>query len=343
MLTSVKYNPFEQAIDWPGDNQWHARWEQNWRNQCNFAYVPIRVCYQSNDDASVYSWRSDIPYSWKGKNNYAVTFPETLSGVWKLRSSFDMDRDLSYLCYYNKNDRQGQSGSLGWNTNRQCIYPTSHRLETALSESDDGQYIPYPPFDIQGVKGGKLWVEVLAPGWQLVKCNTVMNKLTAYDPGAAWATNLWILCELPMVEIVSSDTGNREIKNEDVEYSAEINPDAKEGIELDTVCGTKAGGMPTARGAYFSPRGKQLTEFIRAGRKGPAEDLLIGTIYSQYATRHTTLKGEARINVSGVTTWTEDNQSNKVFLLAGEIQDLQTNCGDRTLIELSPDEYTKKC
>ena len=85
-------------------------------------------------------------------------------------------------------------------------------------------------------------------------------------------------------------------KSEDIEYTGIINEAAKEDIKLDTICGTMTEINPTAKGVYFRTSDScQLKELTRAGRTTQAEQLLIGTLYSQYADRRTLLAGTAHI------------------------------------------------
>ena len=130
---------------------------------------------------------------------------------------------------------------------------------------------------------------------------------------------------------------------DDVEYEAEINTAAKEGIEIDTICGTHKDGIPTARGAYFKVSGgQQVKELTRAGRTTQAEELLIGTLYSQFAQRRTTLSGEVEIpSPNGLSLFTEQNQGNKVFMIAGDVQDVIKDTTETDFVELRPDEYDK--
>ena len=73
--------------------------------------------------------------------------------------------------------------------------------------------------------------------------------------------------KIPEIEIMNNTQFDQTISTDDVEYNAEINSAAKEAIEIDTICGTSAEGVPTARGAYFDvSTGKQIKELTRAGR-----------------------------------------------------------------------------
>ena len=133
-----------------------------------------------------------------------------------------------------------------------------------------------------------------------------------------------------------------EIESDDVEYSAELNAAAKEEIAIDTICGTSAEGVPTARGAYYrADDNAQIKSLTRAGRTTQAEDLLIGTLYSQYAQRRTTLSGEATLLANAVAAYTEANQEGKVFIALEDLQDLRAGVSNATFVELRPDEYKR--
>lgn len=154
--------------------------------------------------------------------------------------------------------------------------------------------------------------------------------------------NTWLLCKLPEIKIRNNTWFSREINDDDVEYNAQINAEAKEDLEIDTICGTSSGGVPTARGAYISATdGRQVRVMSRAGRTSQVEDLLIGTMFSQYGQRHTTLSGEMCIAAEGLTVYTEANQGAKKFLLSSDTQNVIKDTSDAHLVELSPDEYKK--
>ena len=73
-----------------------------------------------------------------------------------------------------------------------------------------------------------------------------------------------------------------------------------------------------------------------------AEQLLIGTLYSQYAERRTKLSGEIELHPDALVTYTEQNQEGKKFILTGETQDCITDTTQATIIELRPDEYDRQ-
>lgn len=149
--------------------------------------------------------------------------------------------------------------------------------------------------------------------------------------------------KIPEIEIMNNTQFDQTIDTSDVEYNAEINAAAKEAIELDTICGTSVDGVPMARGAYFNATdGKQIKQLTRAGRTSQVEDLLIGTLYSQFGQRRTTLYGEAQIARDPIAVYKEDNQGDKRFILVEDVQDVRMDTSEATFIELRPDEYTRK-
>lgn len=356
MLMDVRFNPFESSVDFKGS---HVSYQQKdsetrFKQHCNYVYVPVRIIYIAEggeNDGMSYVWTDMRIFDIKPGDQDYLTLESTMSGEWCSMAQVDDDdpngyRQMSFLAYYSESDRLEQSGVLGWQDNRQCIHNTAARLQTALAKNGTGQYIPYPPKSIQGTMGGKILVQVMDSRWVIANDTWPVAEGVLSDPlatwGGTWNRVQWLLCELPQIEVVSTSELNRDIEDEDVEYSGEINPDAKDDISIDTICGTKKGGYPTARGAYFDSEGEQITELTRAGRTGQVEDLLIGTLYSQYATRHTSIEGEAVIATGGVRRWAERLQGETRFMLVSETQDLQAGTGDRKIVELSPDEYKRK-
>ena len=179
-------------------------------------------------------------------------------------------------------------------------------------------------------------------GWIISDDGTTLPPDTVLNPNDLWNKTWWALFQLPEFEIMNRQQFDAAINTDDVEYQAEINAAAKESITLDTICGTHKDGVPTARGAYFlASNGKQLKQLTRAGRTTQAEELLIGTLYSQYAQRRTVLSGEADLPAGGLKAFTEQNQDGKRFLMQGEVLDAITDTSDVTLVELRPDEYDK--
>lgn len=346
LLLDPRINPFEQAVNWMKYME-QKDWQDQWKSQGNYVYIPVCVKFQPDGGSDVYCW----------DNREIVKTPvsspiKSLNGTFGKWQRYTQEADgtpgvWGYLCYYDEQNRTEGSGvANGWGKNRPAINPHGDRIITLLENCEDGQYIPYPTFG-----GGKIWVEVLKKGWMINDAGQNVSTTEKTNPFNLWGLSAsmegpkmsFILMQLPEIEIVNNVQFDQTINTDDVEYSAEINASAKESLEIDTICGTSEEGVPTAKGAYFNAdNGKQITEFSRAGRTTQAEELLIGTLYSQFASRHTKLEGEAKIAVDGMAAYTEQNQEGKLFLLAGDVQDAIADTSQAVLIELSPDEYVKE-
>ena len=345
MLLDPRWNPFEEGTNFM-DYLEQADWQKQWKARGNFLYLPVTVKFKPDGSDRVLCW-DNRSICKQGVSSPIKSLYQTY-GYW---ANYDNSKDnkpdvWGWLCYYDPNDRKEGSGvAQGWKANRPAINPHTAQMASILEHAEDGQYIPYP-----GNGGGELWVEVRLDGWQISDGGTSLSDTSIIDSyGLFWGDGFrspkvnWILCKLPKIEIVNNVQFDKEISTEDVEYNAQINAAAKDAIEIDTICGTSAEGVPTARGAYFSTTsGKQITTLRRAGRTGQAEDLLIGTLYSQYAQRRTKLNGEIELHPDALVTYTEQNQYSKKFILVGETQDCMADTTVATIVELRPDEYVKQ-
>jgi hypothetical protein len=171
---------------------------------------------------------------------------------------------------------------------------------------------------------------------------------TAWESPYYWGPNKnnwynkvrWLLYKAPKVELVKNNLIFDAAELDDVEYSGYINKFAKEEISIDTVCGTANTTCPTAKGIYCRATDSlQIQTLKRAGVTDHPEKLLIGTLYSQFAARKTTLSGEAKIDTGGLCIYTERNQAGKVFMMSGETQDVITDTTDAQYTEFNADEY----
>lgn len=349
-LIDCRFNPFEQAAvlvkgikpGWftPGvEGVEQDQWEKTWKGSGTFVYVPVTIKFKPDGSNTVYVWDNRDVVARNVDSNPVTTLSQTYGG-WKVyRPNDDENPPIwGYLCWYNPDDRLNDCGVLGWKKNHPALNPHNKSVTTILRKAEDGQYIPYPAT----TGGGKLWLEVRGQGWIISDDGTTLPPDTVLNPNDLWNKTWWALFQLPEFEIMNRQQFDAAINTDDVEYQAEINAAAKESITLDTICGTHKDGVPTARGAYFlASNGKQLKQLTRAGRTTQAEELLIGTLYSQYAQRRTVLSGEADLPTGGLKAFTEQNQDGKRFLMQGEVLDAITDTSDVTLVELRPDEYDK--
>lgn len=335
MLLDPRFNPFESAANIMKYLE-QKDWYDQFNRYGNYVYVPVTIKFQPDGSDTVYVWdnRSIV----KRPVSYPATTINDTYGSWVEYTGDKAPNAWGYLCYYDARDHVDTSGVLGWKKNRPAINPHKQATISILTNAEAGQYIPYPNF---GGGGGKLWVEVRREGWLIVNEGTDLEK-AENGPKSLWGKIAWLLMKLPEIEIMNAGQFDKTINTDDVEYNAQLNGAAKEPIEIDTICGTSAEGVPTARGAYFNAKtGKQITTFTRAGRTTQAEDLLIGTLYSQFAQRRTTLSGDAQILHEPIAVYREDNQDGKLFMVASETQDVRMDCSEAVFVELRPDEYKR--
>lgn len=336
MLLDPRFNPFESASNLMKYVE-QKDWYDQFNRYGNFIYVPVTIKFQPDGSNTVYVWTNRRIVT-RSVGSPVTTLDGTY-GDWAIYSGDNNPNEWGYLCYYDAKDHIDTSGVLGWKKNRPAINPHKQGLISILSNAQPGQYIPYPRY---GGAGGKIWVEVRGAGWYIVNEGTDLAR-SENGPKGLWGKVSWILMKMPEIEIMNNSQFNQTINTDDVEYNAEINGEAKEAIEIDTICGTSAEGVPTARGAYFNAStGEQIKQLTRAGRTTQVEDLLIGTLYSQFGQRRTTLSGEAQIAHTPMQIYSEANQVDKRFLLAEDVQDVRADVSDALFVELRPDEYTRK-
>lgn len=318
MMMDVRYNPFESE-DVEGDRA------EIFRNCVRYVGIPvvIRLCDESGADILYYS-----NFSARNSTSGTVSLASTM-GDWKPGAA---TTSAAKLYYY---DLSGGEAAGGWKSNRQAVWlKDGNEYLPSFKGLDSGQYIPYP------TGGGYLEVSVLG-GIEIGLINnpfdSQMTDSEAIGRIKAWIR--WMLYKAPVVELINNNVTHSLVSSDDVEYTGVINADAKDGIEIDTVCGTMDGGNPTARGLYYNPDGIIVGSLTRGGRTERPEQLLIGTLYSQYADRKTVLSGTARLCRNGLRWYSDAAQEDKEFMLLSEVQNLREDESVIEAAEFRPDEY----
>ncbi|MCR5394167.1 MAG: hypothetical protein K6E86_02070 [Bacteroidales bacterium] len=323
LLVDPRYNPFSEASE--GNEEGNFKNAQVWYG---YVMIPARVVLRDADGNALYHYynesvANDNHRGWLHKNTVGrwISGEGTMGDCW--------------LSWYDTEDRSEKSGALGWKTNRHFIGLSTEALSASFkSHTGDGQYLPYPP------TGGYLEVEIGMDFWVYDFGETTWKSLyTNADKKDLYSKIRWMLYKAPKLQVVNVSPNMEDAEMDDVEYNSYINPAAKEELELTTMCGTAATPCPTSKALFLNTStGEQVSELKRAGRTGQCEKLLLGTIYSQYATRHAKLQGTARLETNGLYLYTEASQQG-LFILAGEVQDLQAGTCEINVVELRPDEW----
>lgn len=336
ILLDARYNPFTEGNDGNEGSNYEGM-----KGRTGYAFVPVAVnIYDSAGNAVCHYENSTIAKgATKGHLGYC-------KGSWVSGAG---GFGTAYLEYYDPKDLWESAGILGWKANRHCIGRPGRgsigvQIYDSFKQMADGQYMPYPS------EGGYIEVTV----YEGVQCfdmdevvrGTIIPQQTPWNSPRYWVDDnrynqcRWLLYKAPKIELVKNNLIFDAAELDDVEYSGYINKHAKEEISIDTICGTAKITCPTAKGIYCRASDSlQIQQLKRAGVTDHPEKLLIGTLYSQYATRHTTLEGEAVIDSGGLCKYTEQNQPGKVFMMSEEQQDVITDTTQAVYTELSPDEY----
>ena len=365
LLLDARSNPFETAGEWM-EGARERTYQEQWNRYGNFVYVPVCVKWK---DAGGKTWCWDNRQEVQAKAPAKLKSLGSTLGEWKEYTESDGKPGVwGYLAYYSGSDRENTAGvANGWAKNRPGINPHSGQVTTQLSKCE-GAYVPCP------AGGGELWVEVLCGGWTAADQGCDFDKTyhstncgfwDEYESAGRWKIrHVWM--KLPEVEMVRARAFDEELDDSDITYSAELEPEAEEPLEIETICGSAAGGVPGARGVYLTADGAQVTEITRGGYTGQIEELLIGTLYSQYARRHTTLSGrllagsqagglcvyfdrcmtDARLvpetnSPTGANQQVMPTYGYKAFVMSSSAEDVRAGTTEIEVTEFTLDEYVK--
>ena len=325
----ARYNPFS------GSTSGNDEGNSDMLKVCSaFVFIPAKITLYDAEGNELYHYRNLDAAQDATEGYLGYSRGEWVAGA-------DPGGDC-WLEYYNPADLEEDAGIMGWKANRHCIGRPdgkggriSAEIYDSFKKMDDGEYMPYPP--VAGYLEVRINNGVL--GYDYGDSGAFGSDESQWDIKDIYRKLRWCLYKAPVIDVVNNNLVFDDAELEDVEYSGHINKAAKEEISIDTICGTAALVCPTAKGIYHrTSDGQQLQELQRAGRTDHPEKLLIGTLYSQYAGRKTTLSGEAVID-GGLHYYTEANQAGKRFMLMSDTQDVITDCTDAEYCEFRPDEY----
>lgn len=362
LLLDPRYNPFEEAV---GDNE-GGRYD-DWKKFANYVYVAADlILWDSETGGNALYYYSNRKAASHGETKSSTdhSYDESDCGLgnhigsWEAGSAPSTRNDARcWLSWYDQSaydTRKDSCGILGWKGNRHNIGIARGNLKRDLREVPDGEYIPYPPC------GG--WLEVSVWGGIFVydkigeidydtpvmlgsSDTTTTGVMSGGDVSGGHLSTVgirWCLFKHPRLEIVENGVKREVPDPDDEELTAWTSATAGEELSIDTKCGVLEQPVPNARGQIYhvgDGTAAPLRSIERGGRRARPEELLCGTLYSQYAERHTVLSGEASITPGGIRTFTDANQSGKYFMLAGESQNCIEDTTEAAYVELSADSW----
>ena len=356
MLADPRYNPFEEPSEDIGNERYNYEDFQSWGQQ---AFIPIAIVLYDDNGTALYHYRNagitahghladSIPAcaAWSAVGDGWVTGDAPFGDAW--------------LAYYDKEmDLVNSQGCLGWKANRQnfgkpwaegrqaskrkLYYSDANNAKQpwvaygSFKRMPDGQYIPYPPV------GGYLEVRVYNGIYIFDDTDTFHADASgSFAEEGLYEKLRWLLYKAPEVSVVKRTLTLDDASLNDIEHTGVANTNAKEDLELETICGTVPQASPTARGALVrTSTGRQVAQLKRNNRTESAEQLLIGTLYSQYAGRKLVLSGEVNLDPEGPGVYLDDAQpATRRFMITGEVQNPREDVSDATFLEVRLDEYT---
>lgn len=314
MLLDACYNPF---VEKSKDNE---RGNQGRFEEITDVFVPVKIqLYNASGTVVAHYENSSVVTT----VNQTCTLARTL-GTWESGAAEYND---CFLQYYDPSKDNAGPVLTGWKSNRQTAGLMRGTVYDSFKKLPDGQVIPYPE------EGGYLEITVCS-GWAMFQ-----QSIDRTDSLLEYAR--WMLYKAPVVELLQNGVALGEIDTNDVEYSGVLNTAAKDSLEIATVCGTMETPNPAARALYYDAMtGAVISELTRAGRTSQAEQLLIGTLYSQFARRKMKLSGTSVLDPSGLSCLSDAAQpSGRKFFTLSEVQMIREAENDILAVELRPDEY----
>ena len=360
--TSAKFNGTYRQQSWgvwtdyTGDSK--PTYSESFKSFFTWVYIPVRILLYGDDGSVWHFYNYDLgPQNLQRGMTSSIPsrFEHTTTRCKWLEGEGEWN--VCWLCYYDFDDREKGTGiGQGWKTNKPiCVNYTGDLPET-WQKREEGEYIPAPP--VSGtlvIHVGTGIVAALKTGaYSIYNPPHIISqdKIVAEDGAVAYMYRQflrWMLYQLPKIEMVDSSTGEK-IECDDIEYTGIVNETALEDIEINTICGT--GAPAFARGVYLMKSNgdtpQDVTGFVpveqltRADRTDCPEQLLIGTLFSQYHDRCVMLSGEMVLPQSraGVLVYSDANMPGKRFMMKGEVISLIGGTTDAVLVEVKGDNWT---
>ncbi len=271
LLCDPRSNPFEDATENNNEREW-----EDFKEEVIFGMVACSV-FLYGIDGKVYKYTNE-DLMWQSYNrNFFETY-NYYKGKWVEDNGRE---NPLWLMYYNEGDREKNTGLGDWQTNKQSIGGYYGKLPKDITLNISGEKIPMPPV------AGELQVLVYAGLWLAPK---------HIDEGifeSTVATLRWVMYKDLKVDVVTNS--GKVIDVEDVEVSAWLNKAAESEVSIDTYIGTADKRLPLAKGSVIGSKSEPITRLTRAGQTTSIENLLAGTVYSQYANRVSAISATVKL------------------------------------------------
>lgn len=314
VLLDVRNNPFangegaNEAKNWERLNDW-----------ANYGFIFAKLLFYARD-GRVFSYTN---YAMLKNANSTISPSITKEGSW-----VEGDHGRLYLSYYNQGNRKSSTGFGDWQTNKQTIGLSSKDIPKSISLNIEGEKIPLPPTSV-----GEIQLIIYSDF-------DARDNASPADPTIAIdVANItrWMLYRNPKIEIASES--GKTIEVEDIITSAWINKFAEEELPIDTYIGTSSERTPMARGAIISAKDySTITAFERAEVTTSLEKLLIGTVYSNYASRKNTLQGTIKL-IAENSVLSDKSAVNSRYIIVSASENLEQATSEIKMAEFAEDSY----
>lgn len=317
VLYDPRKNPFEVESANNGVDEW-----KTFKSMAVFGGVPCMLVVNGVDGST---WTYDNSALWTALYGDEGSFYEKYENN---RGSWVSGRSgVLWLSYYDQGDRKKTSAFTGWATNKQSIGCWTGDLPKFITLNIDGEKISLPPV------AGTATLYVFTGIITFAKGGVTSTPNQTAVPTAA----RWLLYKNPRISITSFYGKEKDV--EDITYSAWINKAAEEELPVDTYIGTPTNRTPLARGSLLLSNGyAPISAFRRAEMTDKAEKLLIGSIYSNYATRHSTLRGTIKL-IPEFTIVSDKSAVNGRYVLLSATENLAQGTSEVKMAEISADSY----
>lgn len=335
LLYDPRYNFSSSAGD---DNE--KGYAEDFTKKSSTIYVPVRIYVRDNSGNILCHYKnsdrcksSDIDL-WFNRDSYSSNTDGWIEGAPTGKTANTWECWLNW--YKNSDDRAEDGGMDGWTMNSHAVgFKSTGKLAESFKQRNEGEIIPLPPH------AGQLVIEVYK-GVYVYDYKVSLNWGQDSSLSSTWLDDKirWFGFKAPEVTLVNNDLKFTDVDCDDIEYTGTLLETAQDDISIDTICGTASKSLVGARGILRNSAGHQITEFTREGRTDTAEQLLIGTMHSHYATRHAVLSGTIALSNSTSLHLYRDTHLDVKMAPTSEVVDIIADENEIKIIETNLDKYT---